>query len=318
MSNIKESSKHLNILKLRSNVKMLKCLNVKMTERGVSIYLAIMIMFILLAIGLRMSVIIVSQMKMIKGMGDSVIAFYAADTGIGRELYEGNDPGTNYSDSLDNGSSYTVAVIAGGTDDCPAEVSLCIKSTGTFRGTKRAIEVTRILPYKAVFVTSNLYYGNLGGLSGADNICENLAENVGLADLADATQNFRAWLSDGTTSAASRLSHSTISYRRVDGALVANNWTDLTNGSISNSITIDEFGNLVTIDFNVWTNSLIGGEINDPVDHCNNWTTNVGAPAFYGQSGSCMGWTDSRWTNQPLFAWPCDIGNGLRLYCFEQ
>ncbi|MBZ9569600.1 hypothetical protein KJA16_01615 [Patescibacteria group bacterium] len=58
------------------------------SKKGVSIYLAIMIMFILLAIGLGISVIIVSQMKMIRGMVDSVIAFCAADTGIERILHE--------------------------------------------------------------------------------------------------------------------------------------------------------------------------------------------------------------------------------------
>lgn len=57
-------------------------------DKGVSIYLTLMIMFILLAVGLGISTILVSQMKMIKGMGDSVIAFYAADTGIERILYE--------------------------------------------------------------------------------------------------------------------------------------------------------------------------------------------------------------------------------------
>jgi len=62
--------------------------NIKTREKGVSVYLAIMIMMILLAISLGISAIIVSQMKMISGMEDSVTALYAADSGVEKVLYE--------------------------------------------------------------------------------------------------------------------------------------------------------------------------------------------------------------------------------------
>jgi len=69
-----------------------------------------MIMFILIAIGLGISLIIVSQMKMIRGMGDSVVAFYAADTGIEHALYDKRRKGGTgeVSGSLDANTSYTV------------------------------------------------------------------------------------------------------------------------------------------------------------------------------------------------------------------
>ena len=57
-------------------------------EKGVSIYLAVMVMFILLAIGLGISLILISQLRMIKGMENSVIAFHAADTGIEEIMYK--------------------------------------------------------------------------------------------------------------------------------------------------------------------------------------------------------------------------------------
>lgn len=61
----------------------------KISQKGaVSLYLALMTMIILLAIGLGITTIIISQMRMIRGMGDSVVAFHAADTGIERILYE--------------------------------------------------------------------------------------------------------------------------------------------------------------------------------------------------------------------------------------
>ena len=55
---------------------------------AVSLYLALMTMIIVLAIGLGITTIIISQMRMIRGMGDSVVAFHAADTGIEKILYE--------------------------------------------------------------------------------------------------------------------------------------------------------------------------------------------------------------------------------------
>jgi len=136
----------------------------EVSKKGVSIYLALMIMFILLAIGLGISTILVSQMKMIREMGYSVIAFYAADTGIEEELYEMNIPPWFYSDFLDldgdggglpgscpetlqdpDDACYKVEVIAAGEADCPSPpaTNRCIRSAGIFRGTSRAIKVTR-------------------------------------------------------------------------------------------------------------------------------------------------------------------------------
>jgi hypothetical protein len=136
----------------------MKQCNNEIMKRGVSIYLATMIMFILLAIGLGISLIIVSQMKMIRGMSDSVIALYAADTGIERALYE-PEP---FSIGNVGGASYIFKVVCcvpgegncllkpnecdvhGLTEDsdCNA-LYLCYTSVGTYKGIKRAIETTR-------------------------------------------------------------------------------------------------------------------------------------------------------------------------------
>jgi len=57
-------------------------------QKGVSIYLAIIIIFILLGIALGLSTLLVGQIKLVKGLGDSVVAFHAADTGVEKALYE--------------------------------------------------------------------------------------------------------------------------------------------------------------------------------------------------------------------------------------
>ena len=131
------SSKHNYINKLK--FKMLKYLNAKMLkcERGVSLYLALLIMAILLSIGLGVSAILFGQIKIISGMGDSVVAFYAADTGIEEVLYRGTD----VSGVLENGASYSAQVLLPGPD-CSAD-NYCIKSVGIFKGIRRAVEIQR-------------------------------------------------------------------------------------------------------------------------------------------------------------------------------
>ncbi len=119
-------------------------------QKGLSLYLAIVIMVILLAIVLGAGAILLGQLKVIKGMENSVIAFYAADTGIERVLMDRADPKNGEAAlnctkispcSLDNEAEYYIEAKAGGEGDCPAINNFCIRSVGTYGETKRAIEV---------------------------------------------------------------------------------------------------------------------------------------------------------------------------------
>jgi len=65
---------------------MFKYSNIK-SQRGVSLYLTVLILAIVLSISLGMSRVLVGQIKMIGSIGNSVVAFYAADTGTERVLY---------------------------------------------------------------------------------------------------------------------------------------------------------------------------------------------------------------------------------------
>ena len=120
------------------------------TQKGVSIYLSLMIMTILLAIALGVSTILISQQKSIKGMGNSVIAFYAADSGIEKILYDafqGEDIAANCPEdnpcqaTLDNGATYNVVVLPGDNPKCAGSY-YCIKSVGEYKEIKRALEAT--------------------------------------------------------------------------------------------------------------------------------------------------------------------------------
>lgn len=105
------------------------------SNKGVSLYLTIVIMSILLAISFGVGTIFLGQTKIIRGMGDSVIALYAADTGIERALYNiRKESGTgNVSETWGVNYGYIV-------NESSCDGKTCISSVGTYKETKRAIE----------------------------------------------------------------------------------------------------------------------------------------------------------------------------------
>ncbi len=132
-----------NNVKLRGNHVALRN---KTMQRGIALYLALIVMFILLGIGLGISTILIGQIKIIRGVGNSVVAFYAADTGVERVLYAIRKEGycspppllpvQPFIDvALGNGATYTVTITA-----CNGATT--IDSKGTYQETRRAIEIT--------------------------------------------------------------------------------------------------------------------------------------------------------------------------------
>ena len=141
-------------------------------EKGVSLYLAVVMLSIILAVAFGLVAILMGQIKMMRVIGFSVTAYYAAETGVERALYDYIQSGTipfispvPYSDQvLPNNSSYTVSVVcchyaapdcswdetgdnvcslgdAYIDENCEA-TDYCARSVGTYRGVKRAIEVS--------------------------------------------------------------------------------------------------------------------------------------------------------------------------------
>lgn len=156
---------------------------------------------------------------------------------------------------------------------------------------------------KYVFVTSTTYDGNIGGLSSADNACQARATAAGLPG------TYKAWLSDSATSATSRLAHPSVPYKLVDGTLIANSWTDLTDGDLQNPINKTETG--ASLNTYVWTNTKTNGDIDSTAFHCLNWTSNVSNLFSYGGFSS---WADIHWTQyyQPF----CNQRNSF--FCLQQ
>jgi hypothetical protein len=147
---------------------------------------------------------------------------------------------------------------------------------------------------------------------------------------------WKAWLSScddeavycaSGTIAANRLTHRQGPYMLSNGVIVANNWTDLTDGTISNPINIDEKKVNVGIS-RVATGTKYTGDSfhsssgmgDDSGRYCYNWA-------------STSGWSHVGYTNQVDFHWSsqvtsscstagcgggaCNVAN-LKLYCLKQ
>ena len=85
----------------------------------------------------------------------------------------------------------------------------------------------------------------MGGIAGADAICASEADTAGLDG------EFKAWLSTLSSAAADRLAQSSVPYVLVNRTRVADNWDDLTDGSIQAPINRDASGQILGGD--VWT-----------------------------------------------------------------
>jgi hypothetical protein len=151
-----------------------------------------------------------------------------------------------------------------------------------------------------VFVTNNTWTGNIGGLSGADAKCM-LAANA-----ARLNGTWMAWLSSNSTSASSRLYHYTTGVYRLDGIKVANNWNDLTDGTLLAPINITERRQVVQSP-KVWTGTNTTGAKYAPF--CGNWASASGN----GTIGNAFR-KDYRWTVEGKEA----CSGTKHLYCFEQ
>lgn len=160
---------------------------------------------------------------------------------------------------------------------------------------------------KIVFTTSTTYNGNLGGVAGADAKCAARATAAGL------TGTFKAWISEGTSGGSLRPSSTftnpNVPYKLVDGTVVADNWTDLVDGTLDNAISLNESGG--GVGGSVWTNTTTAGN-QQGMNGCSTYW-NEGNWGPQGRVGNPSSAT-STWTSSSNLG--CEMV--ARLYCFEQ
>lgn len=165
---------------------------------------------------------------------------------------------------------------------------------------------------KIVFVTSTPLQGNLGGLAGADAICNSLAGAAGLAG------SYKAWLSSsgcGPATPCRGFTQSAEPYVQLDGRRIADDWADLTDGAIQLTPRLDENGN--SAGGVIWTNTRPDGTPDSTTNegHCLNWITN--SDSFIGLTGTTTPLEGMPGAWSKFFQSPCS-GGQVNLYCFEQ
>ena len=160
-----------------------------------------------------------------------------------------------------------------------------------------------------MFVTSQTFNGNLGGLNGADAKCQAIADSS--ASISKGT--YRAWLSNTNTSVKDRFeaANSGLPFERSDGVEIASNWQDLIDGNVNVRINKDE--NLTSRNRNVWTytesngvKSTLGADYS-----CGNWYSN---DIYDGGRVGKNTEVDTQWTSSSNLG--CTTKQSL--YCVQQ
>ena len=180
-----------------------------------------------------------------------------------------------------------------------------------------------------VFVTADVYDGNLGGLAGADALCSGLVDDA-RADMVPAFlagRTFKAWLSDDTQSPDTRFSAKGEgfggTYVMIDSTKdpvelvpVAVGWAGLVSGMLDHPLDHDQHGAAVVSDKAVWSNTQPDGTAGkwamaNQVDdgHCMKWGNNAVGFGNAGQADLQTG----NWTANG--ATVCNFQ--ARLYCIE-
>ncbi|MCB9701894.1 MAG: DUF4215 domain-containing protein [Myxococcales bacterium] len=116
---------------------------------------------------------------------------------------------------------------------------------------------------RLIFVSSAVFTGDLGGVEGADTKCRVLAAAAKLPR----AESFRAWLSAGTDAPATWIGELDPSkpYRLPSGLKVADNWAQLTSGTLKAAPDQDESGAAVA-SAAAWTGTNAGNTADD--DSC--------------------------------------------------
>lgn len=164
---------------------------------------------------------------------------------------------------------------------------------------------------KSAFVSSTLYDGNLGGLTGADEKCQARADVGIAAGKLPAGSTYKAFLSTGSpaVNAADRIPDA--AYIRTDGQVIAFSKNGLLSATLNARLERTETGSAPP-GYYPWTGSNAAGNIG--AYHCLSWTSNV-----FSDDG-IVGWVlgDNGLFGSWLYSESFLCSAVLSLYCFQQ
>lgn len=160
-------------------------------------------------------------------------------------------------------------------------------------------------PIGSIFITSTFHKGNLGGISGADQICEDEASGEGdEGEWIALLSNFK-----------DRIPNDIGVIKNMHGDKIADNKGDLLDGSLVNLIKyeIDGF-TTVPSENRAWSGSNSDGSIGGgSCGSAPGWTSSAGSGMWSTGGRGTIGRTDSHWIDDGSV----DCDNYYRLYCLK-
>ena len=173
---------------------------------------------------------------------------------------------------------------------------------------------------RIVFLTSDSFTGDLGGLAGADKRCNEYA-----AGRNDLTGSFRAWLLVDGQSLGDRFPEFSDpdlewNFTSMGNELLAKSFGQLVAAGPQSSLVFTESGGVMAQE-GVWTNITSGGAAAG--GDCGQWTSTAGANALVGHSGfdpdqgaEAAKWhAERQWTDLKGLKAPCT--GSFHLYCVQ-
>lgn len=162
-----------------------------------------------------------------------------------------------------------------------------------------------------IFVTAQIYDGNLGGTSGADAKCQNdvnrptapVSQWRALLSASDRKACSTAGCTGGQTENLNWVMRPNTTYHRPENSVIGQtNASGLLNFNLTQAIA-DGAGNVWTGTYADWTSGSLA-------DRCNDWSDNGTTDAIYALSGSL--------TSTAIGNFHINCVNQHRLYCVEQ
>lgn len=177
-----------------------------------------------------------------------------------------------------------------GTDESPVSWTIRIPTAG------KTVKM---------FITPTTTNGSFGGIAGGDSICQSAATTAGLSS----ASTYRALLASTSIAASSRIAWDASRFETVAGALVGNNLSDLSDGSIVTAIPTPS-GTLPT--GSIWT-GITTTNLDDTPASANSACTNWTGTAATNAASAVVGATNGSWINASNGS-DCTITR--HLYCY--
>ncbi len=119
---------------------------------GYALYLTVVFLVLTLGVILGVSSLLVIEIKNTRELANSVQAFFSADAGLERALFQSNALNEDLSScsinspcqyNLDPKTKYYVIFLRRGEGNCPGSSAFCLEALGSYKGTRRGLRAVQ-------------------------------------------------------------------------------------------------------------------------------------------------------------------------------